>query len=256
MAVADRPEDRLLIFSEEGSELILFHVLKDVKGGTYVDVGANDPWDASVTKLFYERGWSGINIEPQKKYHDLLLADRPRDVNLCLGAGNCETELRLWGDGVGATMDGTVADRDDVSGHTTVAVMPLTKILNEHLQPGSEIHFCKIDVEGFEKNVLEGLDLKKYRPWIFVIESFAFGRASFAQWEHMLTDNGYEFVMNFGLDRYYLDRKHDLLRDRFLTVERLLGMYSVRSVQVLRPRLPYTRVKDFIWKVFQKIMNP
>lgn len=36
------------------------------KTGVYVDVGANHPDRMNNTKLFYERGWRGINIEPDK----------------------------------------------------------------------------------------------------------------------------------------------------------------------------------------------
>ena len=36
--------------------------------GFYVDVGAADPEVDSVTHAFYERGWSGINIEPLDEY--------------------------------------------------------------------------------------------------------------------------------------------------------------------------------------------
>ena len=45
-----------------------------------------------------------------------------------------------------------------------VAVLTLNQILEKHaLGP---IHFLKIDVEGAEKAVLQGLDLSRWRPWI------------------------------------------------------------------------------------------
>jgi hypothetical protein len=101
--------ERILIYSRDCIDLILFHVLRDVKEGVYVDVGANDPWDGSVTKLFYDRGWSGINIEPLKDCHARLQADRPRDVNLCIGAGDREGEFELYGNNGMATMDKALA---------------------------------------------------------------------------------------------------------------------------------------------------
>ena len=33
-------------------------------GGRYVDVGASSPYLGSVTRHFYEAGWSGIDVEP------------------------------------------------------------------------------------------------------------------------------------------------------------------------------------------------
>ena len=32
--------------------------------GFYVDIGAFHPTEDSVTKLFYDRGWRGINVDP------------------------------------------------------------------------------------------------------------------------------------------------------------------------------------------------
>jgi hypothetical protein len=52
-------KERFLSFSSEFEYLILHQALLGIKNGFYVDVGANDPVEASVTKAFYENGWSG-----------------------------------------------------------------------------------------------------------------------------------------------------------------------------------------------------
>ena len=48
-------------YAQDKEDLILADILKDVKEGFYVDVGANSPTVYSVTKAFYEQGWNGIN---------------------------------------------------------------------------------------------------------------------------------------------------------------------------------------------------
>jgi len=246
--------EKVTVYNPDFVDLILYHVLKDVVEGTYIDVGANDPWCGSITKIFYERGWSGINIEPQKEYHDILQKDRPRDVNLCIGAGNCETELVLYGTSTLATMDRTLATEDT---QTTVKVMPLTEILNENLPSGADVHFCKIDVEGFEKQVLEGLDLSLYRPWIFAIESIDPRKKKpvFDRWEYILTDNGYSLALGDAYNRYYVDNAHIHLKDRFVRREQLIEIYDAYSVSRIRPDPCYKFLKDFIWSVLQKIRN-
>jgi len=246
---------RAVSYNGDLIDLILLHVLKDIEEGTYVDVGANDPWDTSATKIFYDRGWSGINIEPLKECHDLLETDRPRDLNLCAGAGNCETDLVLYGDSQLATMDRTLASGKT---QTIVKVMPLTKILDEHLSKGKEVHFCKIDVEGFEKQVLEGLDLNRYRPWIFVIESTApcSTKPTFDKWEHILTDNGYVLALDDVYNRYYIDKAHIDLKERFVGKERLKDCYDVFVVTRAGPDSPYRPLKDTVWRIWNKIKNP
>jgi Methyltransferase FkbM domain len=34
-----------------------------------------------------------------------------------------------------------------------------------------EVHFLKIDLEGYERQVLSGMDLTNFRPWIILIEA-------------------------------------------------------------------------------------
>ena len=50
-------------FSEQGEDILLEQYTKK-KAGFYVDIGAYNPDRACVTKKFYLKGWSGINIDP------------------------------------------------------------------------------------------------------------------------------------------------------------------------------------------------
>ena len=74
---------------------ILYYLFYDISKGFYIDIGANDPNFYSVTKAFYETGWSGINIEPLPNKFSLLKKFRKRDINLQLGAGNKEGNATL-----------------------------------------------------------------------------------------------------------------------------------------------------------------
>src|SRR4051812_19506539 len=128
--------------------------------GFYVDVGAADPINLSVTKWFYELGWSGLNIEPNKQLFERLAADRPRDINLECGAGAIATEAAFFEPAVGelSSFDPRVqsnAEGSGLAGTTrSVAVAPLTSLLNIHC-PDRPIDFLKIDVEGWEGEVLK-----------------------------------------------------------------------------------------------------
>jgi hypothetical protein len=71
-----------LCYSQNFEDVILQRVFAEVENGIYVDVGACHPSVDSVTKLFYDRGWTGVNIEPSKRFHALLNLQRTRDKNL------------------------------------------------------------------------------------------------------------------------------------------------------------------------------
>ena len=58
------------------------------------DVGTADPEEWSVTRAFYDRGWSGINLEPLDEYFAKLSETRTRDINPQVAVG-CEAGLRV-----------------------------------------------------------------------------------------------------------------------------------------------------------------
>ena len=86
----------MISYAQNFEDVILWRILKHIKKGFYIDVGANDPIDMSVTKWFYEQGWNGINLEPVQEYYQRLCQDRPRDINLCLGAGDLAVTLTYY----------------------------------------------------------------------------------------------------------------------------------------------------------------
>src|SRR5690606_1486705 len=77
-----------------------------------------------------------------------------------------------------------------------VPVRPLDDVLADAGIEG-DIHFCKIDVEGLEADVLAGFDLRRWRPWVLVIESTRpNGREqTHDAWEPLVLEQGYEFCL-------------------------------------------------------------
>src|SRR5471032_2712026 len=204
-----------LSYAQNHEDVLLWRAMKDIDGGRYIDVGANDPELHYVTKAFYDRGWSGINIEPMPSYRDAFLQQRPRDINLNLAAGAADGEITLfdipavngW-----ASTDQAVADAHSAHGHDVVEhrvpLRTLAGICRDHVR--GEVHFLKIDVEGFEGDVLRGMDFAACRPWIVVVEAIMpNSRDSNHQlWEALLTQQAYQFVWFDGLNRYYVAAEH------------------------------------------------
>lgn len=209
-------------YSQNSEDVLLWRALGHVQDGFYIDVGANDPEEHSVTKAFYDAGWRGISIEPLPSFHQAFLEQRPRDVNLAIAAGSENGELTLydtpqvrgW-----ASPDQSVAELHRSEGHEvvelTVPVRTLASVCEEYVQ--GDIHFLKIDVEGFEGEVLRGMDFARWRPWVLVIEAtLPNSRATkHAAWEHMVTGQRYRFVWFDGLNRYYVAEEHAELLPHF-----------------------------------------
>ncbi|WP_095048552.1 FkbM family methyltransferase [Pseudomonas sp. Irchel s3h9] len=201
---------KFVSYAQNLEDLMLWRAFSEVERGFYIDVGANDPTVDSVTRAFYDRGWRGINIEPLKEHFDDLVLARPLDINLCVAAGNEVSEIELWDFGVrgwGTAAKDVIntlssAGREGVS--YKVEVTTLSLICEQYV--AQEIHFLKVDVEGLEKAVLEGMDFKKFRPWVVVVEATRPNskEESYLEWEQILTSQDYVFVYADGLNRFYL----------------------------------------------------
>ena len=199
-------------YAQNCEDVLLWRALGGVERGFYIDVGAQHPDIDSVTRAFYDRGWSGVNIEPLVEEAARLRAARPRDVTLQLALGATSGTAPFFAvEGTGlSTLDAAVA-REAAGSHpvreTTIAVRTLAEICRLHAAP--EIHFLKIDVEGAEQAVLEGADLVAFRPWIVLAEATAplSTRQNHAGWEPLLLAADYVFVWFDGLNRYYVSRE-------------------------------------------------
>ncbi len=202
-------------YAQNAEDVVLWRALKDVVEGCYVDVGAAHPVIDSVTKAFYERGWSGIDVEPTDAYAADLRADRDRDivVQACAGdAPGTATLHMVLGTGLSTVTDDVErvdAKRYDVV-DVEVPVVTLDDLLVEHGCDGRDIHFLKVDVEGFEEQVLRGTDLSRWRPWIVVVEATLPNSTQQVhdRWEHLLVDAGYRFCLFDGLNRFYASPDH------------------------------------------------
>jgi FkbM family methyltransferase len=197
------PVSAIKSYAQYNEDIVLLALFPEVKKGFYVDVGANYPTIDSVTKLFYDKGWSGINIEPIKSLYEQLKKERPLDINLHLGVGDKKSELEFFENVTRpghSSFKSTEAGRDkfDEVQSYKVKVDTLKSILMKNKV--KHIHFLKIDVEGFEQSVIVGNDWTLFRPEVICIES----NHRSESWKNKLTINKYKLFLNDGLNEYYV----------------------------------------------------
>ena len=201
-------------FAQNAEDLMLWRALGDVANGFWIDVGAADPEQLSVTRAFHERGWTGVNIEPNAVLFERLLASRPRDVNLAvaLGAEEGERAFHVFGDTGLSCFDEEIATAHRAAGYAeairTVPVMTLAELCRRHAS--GPIHFLKVDVEGAEAEVLRGADWTRDRPWIVLVEATRplSDEQAHDDWEEDLIGSDYRFVWFDGVNRFYVAAEH------------------------------------------------
>jgi hypothetical protein len=144
--------------------------------------------------------------------------------------GSENGKLELYERGGLSTLDVNIAKKwESMPVPRPVEIVPLSEICKKYCHKNQEIQFCKIDVEGFEREVLLGFDFQNFRPKIFTIEATepCTMIPTQQQWEDILLENGYEFAYQFGVNRYYVDGRLPELKEKFIDVSELLNKYVV-----------------------------
>ena len=235
----------MISYAQNAEDVLLRRAFPEQVRGLYIDVGANHPVQNSVTKHFYDRGWSGINIEPDQVF-SVLEAGRPRDVNLNLGVSDRSGELTFYEFGNGlSTFSRDEALAGQQAGYAfrerTVPVTTLAEICERHVT--RDIDFLSVDVEGHERQVLLGADWNRWRPRIVLVEATrpATTIPTHGAWEHILLEADYAFATFDGLNRYYVRGEDQELLTCFETPANIFDHFIpyryYRQISVPRRRL-------------------
>ncbi len=178
--------------------------------GFYIDIGACHPSGHSITKVFSDRGWRGINVEPGRAAFELLDAERTRDINLNVGLSDFEEERTFFEavEHLGLSTfspDWSRMWREEHGWNFVermVRVQTLARLCRDHVD--GPIDFLKCTVEGFEGRVIRSGDWSRWRPRALLVAD-----REKETWEPLLLDSGYHYATFDGLSRYYI-RDEDL----------------------------------------------
>lgn len=197
--------------SQYNEDEIILELLERLDG-TYVDIGAGHPVSNSNTWALYQRGVTGLLIEPLPEMCRLLREKRPKDTVEQVAAGCFSETSRLFigghgtSTGLSSLVEGWCPD-EHIHGTMLTNIERTKDILDRNPEIRDRALLCSIDVEGYEEFVIRGIDFGSFRPELFVVESLEHGtsRKTHQEWEGILTGNGYAFVGtgNNGLNRFY-----------------------------------------------------
>jgi FkbM family methyltransferase len=201
----------ILSYAQNAEDVVLLRAFSDIDNGFYVDVGAGDPVDDSVSKVFYDRGWHGINVEPQRSSFRKLESARSRDINLNSAVSDRigTSSFFVLPERPGrSTLTPDLAEFYRSSGQRiekeTVELTTLKEICEEFAP--AKFEFLKIDAEGHEEQILLGADFGRFRPAVIVIEATRPER-----WERILEQAGYDKVLFDGVNAFFVaDERPDL----------------------------------------------
>jgi hypothetical protein len=144
-----------------------------IENGFYIEAGAYDGLLQSNTKFLEEEyNWTGILIEPSPKVFLDLQKNRPSNMNVnkCLVAPDYPDKTIK-----GAFDNGPMSSVNNIRNLENAELIEvecdtLENILDYYNVP--KIDFMTIDTEGYELEVLKGMNLNKYRPIYLLIEVY------------------------------------------------------------------------------------
>lgn len=189
-------------YSFNAVDIVVDYIFKNNKSGFYLDVGAQHPISNNNTYLLYKRGWKGINIDLDKKNIELFNIARPGDINLNYAVSNKNTTENLYfyhDKSPINTLNYKVHNFQDakVKSIKKIQTQSLDNIFKE-IKFDKKIDYMNIDVEGHEEKVLEGFNIKKYKPSVISVEYLDLNMKKLE-----LKNNNLQNITNSNLYNYF-----------------------------------------------------
>jgi len=189
-------------FSGDGQDFylssLLFNYVRNHPGAWIIDVGANDPEFLS-NSLYFETYYAcrTLAIDPLEEFRGVWKKTRPGAIFVAAALGSEEgsTELMIPTDGddmFSSVVGGVQELRDMAFDKRVVPLKRLGTIMGEHGIRSAML--LSIDVEGFEMEVLKGIDFDKVEIKAIVLGNNSTGLTGSNNVREFLRKENYVFV--------------------------------------------------------------
>jgi FkbM family methyltransferase len=183
---------------------------------SYLDIGTNHPLMSNNTYTFYRQGSSGVCIEPNPHLCELIKKKRPRDTCFNIGLGTEETtaDFYLMSAHTLSTFSKEDALSLDAEGKykikeiLKIPVRTINSLLAENFE--EPVDLVSIDVEGWNKKIVESIDFSQHRPFCFCVETVEFSEShprKLYSISEVFNRNDYSVYADTFLNTVFVDKR-------------------------------------------------
>jgi FkbM family methyltransferase len=210
--------------------------------GTLVEVGSAHPTYLSVSALYRDLGWNVMAVEPNPAFCELHRAEGHEVLQYACGDHDADDVDFSVVDSHGvAYHDGQVSYESFSSlgikdsyakligpglsvKQIKVKLRQLDTLLQEYAPTIEHIDILAIDVEGWELEVIDGLDMAKFTPRVLIIENLFIDR----HYRTYMHDRGYSLWRYIEPNDVYVRTSELRLRDRMSRTANEIRSYGRR----------------------------
>tara|TARA_B100001939_G_scaffold118024_1_gene102423 strand:+ start:141 stop:836 length:696 start_codon:yes stop_codon:yes gene_type:complete len=192
-------------YAEFAEDVMVNRILKKIKKGFYVDIGAYHPYKGSLTYNLYNRKWNGMNLDISKSSIDLFNIARPSDININCAVSEFNGETYYY-ENSPINQQNSLISQDDNQKKIKIQSYKLSEILK--MQNINSVDYINIDTEGNELEVLMGIDFSKINPTLFTIEDNSFDLNNEIKKKKIifLKEKNYELINIIGVTMFFVKK--------------------------------------------------